>query len=432
MKVTNEKTEERQAYLTIEMEPEELEKSLTASYKRLVRKANIPGFRKGKAPRNVAERYMGKENILEDALNQIIPDAYAKAIEEQEIKAIAQPQIEIVQTDPVIFKATVPLMPVIELGDYHSIRITPEVEEITEEKANAVLEEVRHQHATWEPVERPVEFGDLVGMDIESNIEGDSFIEQQGAQYQVIKGFAGPVSGFPEQIAGIAKSEEKVFTLTLPDDYPKNELAGKEANFKVKVTEIKEEKLPELNDKLAVQVEPDIKTLDALKEEIAGRLKERAEEKAKTDFEDKVIQTVVDSSKIEYPPILVEAEIDSLLNEQARRLQWDEKGLEEYLKRVNKTVEQLREDMRPLATKRVASSLVLGKVAEDENVEVSDADIDNEIENMVKGTTEGKDKVRQFLNNLQYRNSIRQLLLTRKTVARLEEIAKGKEEKEEK
>ncbi|MFC2032911.1 trigger factor [Chloroflexota bacterium] len=432
MKVTNEKTEERQVYLTIEMEPEELEKSLTASYKRLVNKANIPGFRKGKAPRDVAERYMGKESILEDALNQIVPDAYVKAVEEQEIKAIAQPQIEVVQTDPVIFKATVPLMPVIELGDYRSIRITPEVEEITEEKANSVLEEVRHQHATWEPVERPVEFGDLVGMDIESNIEGESFIEQKGAQYQVIEGFSGPVPGFPEQITGIAKNEEKEFKLTLPDDYPKNELAGKEANIKVKVTEIKEEKLPELNDELAVQVEPEIKTLDALKAEIVGRLKERAEEKARADFEDKVIQAVVGCSKIEYPPIMVEAEIDGLLNEQAQRLQWDEKALEEYLKRVNKTVEQLREEMRPLATKRVASSLALGKVAEDENIEVSDADIDNEIENMVKGTTEDEDKIRQLLSNLQYRNSIRQLLLTKKTVAKLEEIAKGEEKKEEK
>ena len=425
MKVTNEKTEDHQAFLTIEMEPEEIEESLAASYKRLVKKANIPGFRKGKAPREVMERYMGKEHILEDALNQMIPDAYARAVKEQEIEAIAQPQIEVMQNEPVIFKATVPLMPVTELGDYKSIKVTPEVEEITKEKIDAVLEEVRHQHATWEPVERPIDFGDLVVMDIESYIEGEPFIEQKAAQYQVIKGFAGPVPGFSEQLTGLAKGEDKEFQLKLPDDYPKNELVGKEASFKVTIAEIKEEKLPELNDELAGQVNPDLKTVNALKEEVTTRLKERAEEKARLDFEDKVLRAAVDCSRVEYPPILVEAEIDQLLNEQIGRLQWNEKALEEYLKRVNKTVEQLREDTRPVATKRITSSLVLGKIAEEEKIEVTDAEIDAEITNMMQGSSENKDELQKFLNTVQSRSSVRQFLVRKKTIGKLVEIAKG-------
>jgi len=427
VKVTNEKIENRQAFLTVEMEPGEMEESLGASYRRLVNSASIPGFRKGKAPRDVAERFIGSNRIMEEALNQIIPDAYAKAIQEQEIEAIAQPQIEIIQTDPVIFKATVPLMPIVELGNYRSIRIKPEVEKVTKEKSAAVLEQMRHQHATWEPVERTVEFSDLVGLDIESSVDGEPFINQQGAQYQVLHDFPGPVPGFSEQLVGMNKGEEKEFQLKVPDDYHQNELAGKESHFKVKITEVKDEKLPELNNELAQQIGADFKDLDALKDEVTTKLKERAEEKAKIDFENKIVQAVVDASQVNFPPVMIETEIDHILNEQARQLQWNEKGLEGYLKRVNKTVEQLREEMRPTAEKRITASLALGKLAEEEKVQVSDDEIDTEIEQMVGRTLEKKEELQIFLNSEQSRSSIKQVLMIRKTVELLGEIAKGKE-----
>ena len=182
MRVTKEKTENGQAFLTIEMEPAEVEESLEKSYYRLVRKANIPGFRKGKAPREILERHIGKESLLEDALNRLLPEAYEKAIKEQKIEAIAQPHIEIAQTDPVVFKATVPLPPKVELGDYHHIQVTPEPVELTEDDVNAMMEQLRHQQATWEPVERAVEFDDLVVLDIESIIEDEPFLNQEAAQ----------------------------------------------------------------------------------------------------------------------------------------------------------------------------------------------------------------------------------------------------------
>ena len=426
MKVTNDKTESRQAFLTIEMEPAEVEESLEAAYHRLVKRTRIPGFRKGKAPREILERYLGKESLLEDALNSLLPKAYEDAIKEQEIEPIAQPHIEVAQTDPVVFKVTVPLPPTIKLGDYHHIKVTSEPVEVTEDDVSAAIEQLRHQQATWEPVDRPVDFGDLIALDIESNIEGEPFINQQGAQYQVIRELSFPAPGFAEQLSGMQRDEEKEFKLQFPSDYAKAELAGKEASFKVKVTEIKQERLPELDDEFAKGISPDFKTLDSLRERVSTNLRLGAEEQAREEFEERVIEAVVDLSQVEFPPVLVEAEIDRVLSQQARRWQLDAKGLEQYFKSINKTEEEVREELRPVATKRVIGSLVLGKIAEEEKIEVSDAEIDTEVENMTQSADEDKkDKLQGFLNTPQARESIRQTLMTRKTIQRLVEIAKG-------
>ncbi len=430
MKVTNEKTENSQAFLTIEMEPAEVEASLEASYHRLVKKTRIPGFRKGKAPRALLERYLGKESLLEDTLNNLLPKAYENAIKEQKIEAIARPHIEVAQTDPVIFKAIVPLVPKIELGDYHHIQIKPEPVELTEDDVSAAMEQLRHQQGTWEPVDRPVAFGDLVVLDVESNIEDKPFINQKGIQYQVLRDLSLPAPGFAEQLSGMKKDEEKEFKLQFPSDYSRDELAGKEPSFKVKVTEIKQERLPELNDEFARGINPDFKTMDSLRERVSTNLRLRDEERAGVDFEERVIEAAVDLSQVEFPPVLVEAEIDQLLSQQARRWQMDDKGLEEYLKSINKTEEELREELRPLATKRVTQSLVLGKIAKEEKIEVSDAEIDTEIENMTKDADEDKkDGLKGLLNAPQARESIKQTLIARKTIQRLVAIAQGSEEK---
>ena len=429
MKVTNEKTENSQVFLTIEMEPAEVETSLEASYHRLAKKTRIPGFRKGKAPRAVLEGYLGKEILLEDTLNNLLPKAYENAVKEQKIEAVAQPHIEVTQTDPVVFKAIVPLMPTIELGDYHHIQVKSEPVELTEDDVSNTIEQLRHQQGTWEPVDRPVAFDALVVLNIESTIEDKPFINREGVQYQVLRDASMPAPGFAEQLLGMKKDEEKEFKLQFPSDYSKDELAGKEASFKVKVIEIKQERLPELNDEFARGINPDFNTMDSLRERISTNLRLHAEEQARVDFEERVIEAAVDLSQVEFPPVLVEAEIDQLLSQQTRRWQMDGKGLEEYLKSINKTEEELREELRPLATKRVTQSLVLGKVAEEEKIEVSDTEIDTEIENMTKDADEDKrDELRGFLNAPPARGSIKLTLMTRKTMQRLVAIATGSEE----
>lgn len=424
MKVNREKTEDSQAFLTIEMEPAEVEESLNKSYKRLVKKANIPGFRKGKAPREILEQYMGKASLLEDALNTLIPEAYEKAIQEQQIEAIARPSIEITQTDPVVFKATVPLKPTVKLGDYHQIRVAEEPVEVTEDNVSAVIERLRYQHATWEPVERPVEFEDLVVLDIESHIEGKPFVNEKGVQYQVLRDVPFPVPGFAEQLVGMKEGEDKEFRLQIPADYPKSDLAGKEASFRVRAGEIKQRILPELNDEFAKEISPDFKTVDLLRGGVSADLKLQVEERARIDFEEKVIDAVVDLAEVEFPPILVELEIDRLLSEQSRRLRMGGRGLEDYLSSINKTEEELREELRPLAQKSVIRSLVLGKIVEEEKIEVGDTEIDAEIENMIRSVTERKDELKEYLSTPQARDSIRQMLLTRKVVQRLVEVAR--------
>jgi len=425
MKVTNEKTENSQAFLTIEMEPEEIEESLEKSYYRLVKKTKIPGFRKGKAPRAILESYICKESLLEDALNSLLPGAYEKAIKEQKIEAFAQPHIEIAQTDPVIFKVAVPLTPTIKLGDYHQIQVTPEPVESTEEDVNATIEQLRHQQATWEPAERPVDFNDLVVLDVESSIEDEPWVNQKGAQYQVLHDLPLPAPGFAEQLVGMKRDEEKEFKLQFPSDYSRSELAGKEPSFKVRISEIKQEKLPELNDEFAKEISSDFKSLDSLREKVTADLKLGAEEKTRIDFEDRIITAIVDITELEFPPILVEGEIDQLIKQQLRRWQMGDKGLEEYLSNINKTEEELRQELHPLATKRVARALTLGKIAEEEKIEVSDSEITAETESMIKSATENKDELTKFLSTPPARKSLEQALTTRKTIQRLVEIAKG-------
>jgi len=426
VKVTNEKTENSQTYLTIEMDSAEVEESTEKAYRKLVQRVNVPGFRKGKAPRDVLERHVGKAALINDMLDELVPKAYEKALEEQEIEAIARPQIEIVQTEPVIFKAVVPLRPVVKLGDYHSIRLEPEPVEVTEEMIEGVIEQLRRQHATWEPVERPLAMGDLAALDVESTAEGEPFINQKGAQYQLMEESVAPTPGFAEKLVGMNKGEEKEFEIQLPDDYARSEFAGKLVSFKVTVTEIKQEILPEVTDEFAGQVDSEIQTVEALRERIETDLITRTEARSKQEFEERVIEAVTNISEVEYPPIMVEAEIHELLDEQAQRLQMQGLTMEQYLRAMNKTDEQMHEEMHPIAEKRVVRGLVLGKVAEEEKIEVSDSDIDAEIAGMVENTAEDrKQEVEKILNAPQTRDSFQRPLLSRKTVQRLVEIASG-------
>ena len=424
MKVTREKEEDRQVFLRIELEQPQVDQALEQAYRRLVKKANIPGFRQGKAPREVLERYVGKEGLLEDAIDNLLPEVYEQALKEEKIEAIANPQIEVVEREPVVFTAVVPLEPTVELGDYKSIKLKPEKAEVTQEELDAVIEQVRRQNGTWEPVERPLAFEDLVVMDVEARVEDKPFINQQGAQYQVMPNQPLPTPDFADQLIGMKVGEEKEFKLTLPQDYSQPELAGKEASFKVNINEVKQQHLPKLDKEFAKLVSPDLKTMAALKKRLTSNLTIQAEQKAREAFEEKVIDAVVDLSKVEFPPVLADSELERLIEQQARWMQESGLALEEYLSRIKKTEEELREEMRPVAAKRVTRSLVLGKVAEAEKIKVTDEEITAELEKLVKGS-ENKAEMEERMSLPQVRGSMEQMLATQKTVQRLMEIAKG-------
>lgn len=419
MKITNEKTENCQMYLTIEVEPDEVEESMEVSYKKLVKNTRIPGFRKGKAPRNIFERYLGRESLLEEAVNDLLPKAYEKAVEEHSIDAIAQPEFDIESMEPMVLKATVPLRPKVELGDYKSLQIEKEAVEITDEKIDAVIEQLQHQWATWEPVEdRPVEYNDLLVMDILGTLGEKNVIEQKNAQYQVQEGSLFPMAGFADQLLGMKPGDEKEFDMTYPEDYGDEELAGNTVHFKINAVEIKAEVLPEISDEFAKTVGAEFETMEALRERAYNDMKERAEQQAQMNFEEEAIHSLADISTVEYPPILVESETNRILNQQFQR---SNQSLEQYLETANKSEEELREELKPSAEHRVVHSLVLGKIAEEENIQVSEEEIDEEIETMTKESTERKEELKKFLNDPQVRESISRNILTRKTVEKLSE-----------
>ena len=423
MKVSAEPMENSQVALNVEMEAPEVDKYLEKAYNRLVGKVSVPGFRKGKTPRAILERHIGKDALLQEALELLVPEVYEEALESQEIDAIAQPQIEIVQTEPVIFKAIVPLRPTVKLGDYGKISIESKPVEVKDEEVEATMEQLRQQHAILLPVDRPVQFGDTVTIDIEGEGEGKPFPIRKDLVYEVVKDARLPLPGFAEKLEGMGKDEERSFQLSYPSDYEMKELAGQEHSFKVTVTEVKEKELPEINDEFAKSLGSE--DLASLREQIATNLKTRAEDRARLELEQKAVDAAVELSEMEYPPVLVDREIDRLLNEEARNFPEGIAGLENYLKSLDKTMDDHREELRPIADRLVVRSLVLEKITEAEKSEVGTPEIDEEIDKMVKHAGEKAEELRNLFGLPQARESIKQSLITRKTVDRLVQIASG-------
>ncbi len=430
MKVLNNFIENREALITVELEPAEVEKSLKKSYEKIVKKTEVPGFRKGKAPRSVLEKHIGEDKLLEDALNSLIPETYENAIKEQDITPIAEPSIILTKKEPVTFEAKIPLPPIVKIGDYRKIKIKPEKVKIKEEEVNKLLEELRHRSANYRPVERAAQIKDLITIDINGVVGEENIIEKKAISYHIVSGVTYPAPGFPEKLIKMKMDEEKEFSLKLSKNYHKKELAEKEALFKVKITEIKEEVLPEINDDFARSLGPDVKNLDGLKKEIKNNLKSSAEGKAMAAFEDKVIEALIEKSELEYPAVMVDREVNNMLSQYLQQLSMSVKSRDEY-ENILKTMpkDEMIDRYKPLAIKRIESSLVLEKVSEAEKIEVSDAEIDSEIEQMIQNTGDKKDEQKKYLNTPQNKDYIKRGINVRKTVQKLLDVAQSTKKK---
>ena len=421
MKVSTENLESCRVALNIESEAGELDKSLDEAYHHLVKEVSVPGFRKGKAPRAVLEQHIGKKSLLEEALEHLVPQLYSQAIKSQGIEPIAEPELEITQTEPLIFKAVVSLKPEVKLGDYHHIKVEPGPQtEVTEKEVAAATEEVRQRQGAWVPADRPAALGDLVTMDIQADADGKPWLNHKGILYEMDKNSRSPVPGFAASLQGSEKNKERNFKLTIPEDYPIKEMQGKEGTFKVTVTEIKEKELPDLNDELAKVA--GYGSVEDMKKKLADDLRSMAEARNRAELKQKTLDAVVEASDIKYPPMLENEEIDGLLKSEAQRLGFKEMG--DYLKRTNKTREEIREELRPAARKRLVQGLVLGKLAEEEKIEINASEVDNRIDEIANGAGD-KEKARQLFSLPQFRQSIEQSLRTQKTMDRLLEIAAG-------
>ena len=422
MKIATQSVENSQAVLQIEVEPGEMEESLDRAYRQLVKRVGVPGFRKGKAPRSVLERYVGKEGLQREAMEDLVPELCTRVIEEQKMEVIAQPQIEIIQSDPVIFKAIFPLRPHVELGDYHAIRVDKQPVEVGDEEINSVINQLRERHAVWSPVERPVNFEDLVVVDIDEEAKDGTVKTYQARQFPLVKDSLIPLPGFAEHLVGMATGGVKEFALTYPDDYKLKELAGRDTKFKVKLIEVKEKHLPELDDDFAKSLGQGMENLEALRNFVAANLRKAAEEAAKRDYERKLVEEVVGLSKVDFPPVLVDREIDSLLKERDFIFR-EQGGLQGYLKNFNKTEQGMKEELRPEAVRRITESLVLGKVIEQEEITVDAAEIAAEIESMTKDAGDRVEEMKRMLGTDQARQVVEERQLSLKALQKLTEIA---------
>jgi trigger factor len=321
------------------------------------------------------------------------------------------------------FKATVSLPPTIELGNYQELRIEKEAVSVSEEEVNKVVEQVRAQSAVWEPVERPVKFDDLVTIDLFGKAGDEQLIDKKDLPMRVVKDMPVPVPGFPEQLEGMEKGREKEFTIAVPEDFAAKKVAGKSCYFKAKVTEIKEQKLPEINDDFAKSIGDGCDTMEAMRKNINTNLANLYEAGAMRRYEQKVLEAVADMSKIEFPPILVEQEVQRAIEEQEHELAERRVTLQDYLKSQQKTVDELRESLRPLAKKQIAVSLVIGEVVEKEKLQATPEEIEAEINRVSLSAGEKADELRKIFQSPESKVAIARTIVAGKAVKLLMDIA---------
>lgn len=420
MKVNSEKLGNCQVSLNVEAEVDEMEKALDESYHRLVSKASISGFRKGKAPRAVLEQRIGKDALLSEAVEHLVPQLYKQAIELEKIEPVDAAQIEFIQKEPLIFKAIVPLEPEVKLGEYHDVRVKLESVKITAKDVKAAIENLRQERAVLLPVERPVQLADFVTVNIKAAVEDKPFLNHEDLVYEVNDKSSFPLAGFAANLVGVKKGEEKSFSLEIPDDYSIKEFCGKECCFKIVVTEVKEKQLSKINDEFAQSC--DYADLAQLKKQVKAYLKAAADEKSRQQLRQKTIDAVVELSHADYPPVFEDREIDAFLRDEARRLGYRE--VEDYLKRINRPMEELKQELQPMAKKRIINTLVLDKVSEEEKIEISPLEVDNKAKEIL-GRAGNGEKIQKFLTAPQVRESIKRSLLHEKTIDRLAQIASG-------
>jgi trigger factor len=428
VKVTLERLPESRVQLQIEIDEDRLERSLDSAYKRIAQKNRFPGFRPGKAPRNIVERAVGRQGLIREALDKLVPDAYNEAIETEDVDAIGQPELEIDQLEPVKFTAIVPVRPKVELNDYRSIRVEPETVEVTDEMVSEQIELLQRRHATHIPVERPVQWNDILIADVKGEAEGDQFLEDENAEFPLREGQVLFLDGLAEGFIGMSKGETKELTLKIPEDFRVERLQGKDAKFTLHIREVKEEKLPELDDEFAAMINAEeFENFEALKSRIEADIRKQLEESATAKLRNEAVDKLVEAATIEYPKLLVEHEIDHLIGEATGN---DKAQYQNYLRTVGRSEAEFRETWREAADLRVRRSLVLQQLQEAEGLDVSAEEIDQELDSLVAPMGDDAARFRQMFASEEGVATIRRNLLSRKTLDRLEAIATGEQQEE--
>ena len=384
MKVSAEKIENQQVVLTIEVVAAELDKAEERACKRLANQVSIPGFRKGKAPRAIVERHVGKESVLQEAFDLLAPKALADAMEDQKIEDIvARPDIDIQTLEEgkdVVFKATVVPRPEVKLGEYKGLKIEKDAVSVTDEDVQKQIEHMADHQAKM--VEAPegaaVENGDFTTLDFKGFVDGEAFEGGEGKDYPLQIGSGSFIPGFEDQLVGAKVGEEKEVNVTFPEEYHAKDLAGKPAVFKCTIRSIKHKELPEINDDFA-KSSSKFQTLDELKADVRKNLEQNEERKADDAQKEKALETATNNTTVDVPPIMIDNEVSRMIREMEMRLAQQGMKLEQYLQFAGTDIAKLRETYREAAEKNVRTGLMLEEVAKAENIKVDGKDLDKEI-----------------------------------------------------
>lgn len=426
MSVKIENIEKNVVQLEIEVDAAKFEEGMNKSYLKNVKRFNIPGFRKGKAPRKIVERYYGEQVLYEDAINIVCSEAYDQAIEENDIHPVDKPEIDIKQIgngQNLIFTAKVTVRPEVELGEYKGVEVAKIDVVITDEDVEKEIQKVAEKNARMVAVEdRPLQNGDISNIDFEGFIDGVPFEGGKAEGYSLVIGSGQFIPGFEDQLIGAAKGAEVEINVTFPEDYGKEELAGKPALFKVKVNDIKVKELPVIDDEFAKDVS-EFDTLEEYKQSIRKKLFDDAEHKAKHETEDKIIEKVVDNATVDIPQVMIDKHVDRLIYDFDMRLRYQGFDLNRYLEMMGMDMTAFREQFAARAQKEVKTQLVLEKVCKTENIQAGEDEVDAEISRLAESYKQNVEDFKKHLRpddieyikgNLEIKKTVDQLVASAK------------------
>ncbi len=436
MSVQVENLEHNMAKLTIEVSAEELEKALDSAYNKQKNSISIPGFRKGKVPRAMIEKMYGAGVFYEDAANELMQKSYPEAIDESGVDIVSRPSVEVVQIEkgkPFIYTAEVAVKPEVELGKYKGVTVTKIDTSVSDDEVAEALEQERNKNARDVSVtDRAIQEGDTAVIDFEGFVDGVAFEGGKGENHPLEIGSHSFIDTFEDQLVGKNAGDEVEVNVTFPEQYQAAELAGKPAMFKVKINEVKAKELPELDDEFAQDVS-EFDTLAEYKEDLKKKLVEKKEVEAKKTKEDEAIQKIIDKSKMDIPEAMIETQCESMVEEFAQRIAQSGLSMEQYLQFSGMTVDQLKEQVRPEATTRIQSSLVLEQIAKEENIEISDEEVDAEVEKMAAAYGMEADKLKEYMGEAEKKSMKSDLAITKAVELIMENVkerAKAKSKKE--
>ena len=401
MSLQVEKLEHNMAKLTIEVSAEEVEKALQAAYLKQRGKIALPGFRKGKVPRQMIEKMYGPEVFYDEAANHMISEAYGKAYDECELEIVSQPTIDIVQLEKgkdFIFTAEVAVKPEVKLGEYKGLKVDKTSTRVTQKEVDEEIQKERERNArTIEVTDRAVEDKDEVTLDFEGFVDGEAFEGGKGENYPLTIGSGSFIPGFEEQLIGAEIGKETEVKVTFPEDYHAKDLAGKEAVFKCTVHAIKAKELPELDDEFASDVSEKAETMDAYRAEVKANIKARKEREGKEKKENQAVEQAVANAEMDIPEAMIDLQAKQQADDFARRIMQQGMSVEQYFQFTGLTEEKMMEELKPQAEKRIRTRLVLEAVAAAENIEVSDERLDEELQKMADSYQMEVEKLKEFM-----------------------------------